>query len=127
MGAQFASKRALLDDEAGNASVRPRPQLLDLVHLSCHTFGDPDLERDVLRLFLDQAENTARALRASGNAAERGRLYHLVRGSARGVGAFELAEIAHRGETRPQDEIHLAETLEAIQRVCRRVSGLLDA
>jgi hypothetical protein len=64
-------------------------------------------------------------LRASGNATERGRLYHLVRGSARGVGAFELAEIACRGETHPDDERHLAETLEAIRRVCRRVSGLL--
>lgn len=117
--------------ENGEISVdRPldrKPKLLDLVHLSCQTFGDSDLERDVLRLFLEQAESTGRALRSTSNAVERGRLYHLVKGSARGVGAFQLAALAQAGENQPQNDAHLSGTLSAIEAVSTRVSELLGS
>jgi HPt (histidine-containing phosphotransfer) domain-containing protein len=117
---QIEASEKVVDSKA----VHP-PKLLDLVHLSCQTFGDPDLERDVLRLFLNQVESTGRALRATTSAVERGRLYHLVKGSARGVGAFQLAALAQGGEDDPHDDAHLAATLSAIDVVSSRVDELL--
>ena len=113
--------------EPVDSPIGAAAQVLDLVHLSRQTFGDADLERDVLRLFLDQAATTALALQATCDASERGRLYHLVKGSARGVGAFALAQVAERGEKNPALEGQLGESLAAITRVLQVVRQLLAA
>jgi HPt (histidine-containing phosphotransfer) domain-containing protein len=125
MGAQHVPRPSGNGKQAIEGSVGETPKQLDLVHLSCQTFGDPDLERDVLRLFLDQVESTSRALRATSDAIERGRLFHLVKGSARGVGAFQLAALAQVGEADPLDDANLADTLIAIEHVSARVGALL--
>lgn len=125
MGAQQVPQPNGYGEDAMGGILGQKPKLLDLVHLSCQTFGDADLERDVLLLFLDQAESTGRALRATSNAVERGRLYHLVKGSARGVGAFQLAALAQAGENQPHDDTNLVGTLSAIDAVSARVSELL--
>ncbi len=125
MGAQQVPQPIGVGGQTVDRDLGQSPKLLDLVHLSCQTFGDADLERDVLRLFLDQAESTGRALRATSSAVERGRLYHLVKGSARGVGAFQLAALAQAGENQPHDDANLAGTLSAIEAVSNRVSELL--
>ncbi|MFK7793075.1 MAG: hypothetical protein AB8B88_10455 [Devosiaceae bacterium] len=101
------------------------PLLLDLVHLSCQTFGDAALEMEVLRLFLGQAESTSSALRCTSDGTERARLYHLIKGSARGVGAFELSELAQAGEDDPASAKNLDATLDGIERVMARVDALL--
>lgn len=125
MGAQQVPQPIGVGGQTADGDLGQSAKLLDLVHLSCQTFGDADLERDVLRLFLDQAESTGRALRATSSAVERGRLYHLVKGSARGVGAFQLAALAQAGENQPHDDANLAGTLSAIEAVSNRVSELL--
>ncbi len=107
------------------SKLQSEPLLLDLVHLSCHTFGDAALEMEVLRLFVSQAESTASALRCASDGQERARLYHLIKGSARGVGAFELAELAERGENDSRCDVHLEQTLAGIDRVMVRVDTLL--
>lgn len=104
---------------------KTKPLLLDLVHLSCQTFGDAALEMDVLRLFVGQAESTSSALQCTSNGVERARLYHLIKGSARGVGAFELAELAQAGEDNAQCNETLAQALAGIARVMARVDELL--
>lgn len=126
MGAQPVPVTQPHGDIAVGAEREHTPKLLDLVHLSCQTFGDPDLEHDVLRLFLDQAGNTGRALRATSDPSERRRLFHLVKGSARGVGAFQLAALAQKGENQP-DDATLKETLAAIATVSDRINALLPA
>lgn len=125
MGAHQVPSQIETSEKVVDSKTVYPPKLLDLVHLSRQTFGDPDLERDVLRLFLDQVESTGRALRATTSAVERGRLYHLVKGSARGVGAFQLAALAEDGEDDPQDDTRLAATLSAIEAVSSRVDELL--
>ncbi len=100
-------------------------RILDLVHLSCQTFGDPDLERDVLSLFLEQTRSSAQALTSASIASERGRVFHLIKGSANGVGAFQLASVAALGENNPADDKLIDETLQAIDRVSRQVGSLL--
>ena len=77
------------------------PAILDLVHLTRQTFGDASLEHEVLTLFARQADSTTSALRQAGNDDERARLFHLLKGSARGVGALRLAAAAEAGESEP--------------------------
>lgn len=99
--------------------------VLDLVHLSCQTFGDPELERDVLRLFVDQARQTGDALQHARSNDERLRLCHLLKGSARGVGALEVAQAAQNGEHDPADEEAMASITASVARVCLHVDQLL--
>jgi HPt (histidine-containing phosphotransfer) domain-containing protein len=97
-----------------NCEAQPQPLLeaeagppVDLVHLSRQTFGDHNLEQELLELFDAQAAQCAERLRAParlGDAEWRIRLAHTIKGSARAVGAFEVGnaaeayELALRGE-----------------------------
>lgn len=100
-------------------------QVLDLVHLSCQTFGDPELEREVLRLFVDQARQTGDALQHARSDDERLRLCHLLKGSARGVGALEVAQAAHNGELDPASDGAMANIAASVARVSVHVDQLL--
>jgi HPt (histidine-containing phosphotransfer) domain-containing protein len=76
--------------------------ILDLVHLSRQTFGDHALEVELLTLFERQAAQLAARLRESrrpGDAAARMELAHMLKGSARSVGAFAVAASAEAYET----------------------------
>lgn len=65
---------------------------IDLDHLRRMTLSDPALEREVLRLFVEQTANLMRTLASlPENAAA---LAHTLKGSARAIGAFRVAEAA---------------------------------
>jgi HPt (histidine-containing phosphotransfer) domain-containing protein len=65
---------------------------IDLDHLRKVTLSDPAVERDVLRLFVDQTATLMQTLAAlPDNAAA---LAHTLKGSARAIGAFRMAESA---------------------------------
>jgi HPt (histidine-containing phosphotransfer) domain-containing protein len=66
---------------------------VDLVHLARVTFGDRDLEHEVLQIFARQAGQllTRMAEADSGTLAP---LVHTLKGSARGIGAWRVAEAA---------------------------------
>ena len=85
-------------ETCSHASVRP----IDLGHLSRQTFGDRDLEREVLKLFLQQTDSVQSRI-AQANAKERHFLAHGLKGSARGIGAFAIADCAGEIEDRPDD------------------------
>ncbi len=82
----------------GRAPSRP----VDLVHLARQTMGDRDLEREVLCLFVQQALS-ARDRIADAGESERLNLAHGLKGSARGVGAFAVADCAAEIERQPND------------------------
>ena len=64
---------------------------IDEDHLERQTFGDRDLTHEVLTLFLDQC--MVEGARLSHLApSERSALAHRLKGAARGIGAFPLAE-----------------------------------
>ena len=72
------------------------PAVLDLVHLSRQTFGDHALEIELLTLFERQAAQLSARLggaRAPGDAGARMELAHMLKGSARSVGAFAVATL----------------------------------
>ena len=77
--------------------LAPVDSPLDLEHLSRMTLGDAELEQEVLAMFAEQA---VRLLAAMTNLpAETGALAHKLKGSARGIGAFAVADAAAHLET----------------------------
>jgi HPt (histidine-containing phosphotransfer) domain-containing protein len=82
------------DDDASVPGDQSEP--IDLVHLGVQTGGEPSLQRDLLDLFIVQsAEFVARIdslIKVDSTAAAD--LVHKLKGSARAIGAFELAGAA---------------------------------
>lgn len=70
----------------GNTTGSP----LDLGHLSEQTFGNADLEAEVLGLFVKQSRDCLNRLAATSDAGNA----HLLLGSARGIGATLVAGAA---------------------------------
>jgi HPt (histidine-containing phosphotransfer) domain-containing protein len=73
------------------------PAAIDRGHLARMTFGDRDLEREVLQLFDRQAAILIERMRA-GDAAVVGSLAHTLKGSAAGIGAGRVARAAEAAE-----------------------------
>ncbi|MBB4258880.1 MULTISPECIES: Hpt domain-containing protein [unclassified Bradyrhizobium] len=72
--------------------LAPIDSPLDLDHLSRMTLGDAELEREVLAMFAEQAIRLIAAMATL--PAEAGVLAHKLKGSARGIGAFAVADAA---------------------------------
>jgi HPt (histidine-containing phosphotransfer) domain-containing protein len=71
---------------------------VDLVHLSRQTLGNQELEREILKLFVKQSEIYLDRLKsATSNQAWRDAA-HTIKGSARGVGAWEVVRFAEKAE-----------------------------
>jgi HPt (histidine-containing phosphotransfer) domain-containing protein len=70
---------------------------IDRGHLARMTFGDRDLEHEVLQLFDRQAELLIARMRF-GDAAEIAALAHTLKGSAAGIGAGPVAAAAEAAE-----------------------------
>ena len=71
---------------------------LDLAHLTQATFGDADLEAEVLDLFKDQCRRLAPLLASDAPALERREGAHTLKGAARAIGAARLAAVLEQAE-----------------------------
>lgn len=98
----------------GDVSGPRRSRPVDLAHLARQTMGDRSLEQEVLALFVQQALSVRDRI-VDANVKDRLLLAHGLKGSARGVGAFAIADCATEIEHRPEDD----QTL-------RRLGGLID-
>jgi HPt (histidine-containing phosphotransfer) domain-containing protein len=78
------------------AEVHESP--VDLVHLARHTFGDAELEREVLQLFVTQSRIYLNRLKEARDVEQWRRAAHTIKGSARGIGAWAVAERAEATE-----------------------------
>jgi HPt (histidine-containing phosphotransfer) domain-containing protein len=65
---------------------------IDTDHLQRMTLGDASLEREVLAMFSGQAMRLMRELAAPSS--DRPALVHMLKGSARAIGAFRVGEAA---------------------------------
>jgi HPt (histidine-containing phosphotransfer) domain-containing protein len=65
---------------------------IDTEHLQRMTLGDASLEREVLAMFSGQAIRLMREL--ADPSSDRRALVHMLKGSARAIGAFRVAEAA---------------------------------
>ena len=125
---------ALRKPEMGADQGQDRP--IDLVHLARQTLGDRALEVELLQLFERQAAQIiARLDSDTGNAERRWRqdLAHTLKGSARAIGAHQVANTAQHYEnvlasTRDEAEITAARTaLVAAVETARQAIGQLLA
>lgn len=95
----------------GGEAPRPsKARPIDLAHLGRQTFGDRQLQQEVLGMFMQQALAVTERL-AGSNLKERVYLAHGLRGSAGGVGAFAVAEAAAAVEASPNDKSQIAKLL----------------
>lgn len=86
----------------GDVSGSRRSRPVDLAHLARQTMGDRSLEQEVLALFVQQALSVREKI-VDADIKDRLLLAHGLKGSARGVGAFAIADCATEIEHRPED------------------------
>lgn len=87
---------------------------IDLNHLRGMTMGDPALEQEVLALFAAQTADLLRSLAAMpDDAAAR---VHTLKGSARAIGAFRVADAAAGLEAAMRAAGDASEALARLQR-----------
>jgi HPt (histidine-containing phosphotransfer) domain-containing protein len=89
----MAQVASLVADEAVAVAL----PVIDRDHLRSMSFGDCSLERELLQLFDRQIEILVARMRSS-DAAAVATLAHTLKGSATGVGAFNVAEAADMAE-----------------------------
>lgn len=97
--------------------------ILDRDHLARYTLGDAELEREVLELFLMQLPQSLEALRRCSCRRDWEQATHTLKGSARAVGAWRLADAAERAEGgvgRPADWASLRADVDAAASEVRR-------
>ncbi|QIO37230.2 Hpt domain-containing protein [Bradyrhizobium sp. 1(2017)] len=109
--------------------LAPVDSPLDLDHLSRMTLGDAELEQEVLAMFAEQAVRLIAAIAAV--PAEAGALAHKLKGSARGIGAFVVADAAahleaaiRTGDDRPHA---LAALKEAVTETRAAIEAILKS
>jgi HPt (histidine-containing phosphotransfer) domain-containing protein len=76
--------------------LAPEGPAIDINHLARMTLGERELEREVLTLFAQQS--TDLLVRLEKLPREGASLAHTLKGSARGIGAFAVADAADRLE-----------------------------
>ncbi|WP_298245604.1 Hpt domain-containing protein [uncultured Bradyrhizobium sp.] len=105
--------------------LAPIDNPLDLDHLSRMTLGDADLEQEVLAMFAEQAVRLMAAMAAL--PAEAGALAHKLKGSARGVGAFAVADAAESLETAIQAGQNQRHALAALKEAVTEARAAIEA
>jgi len=111
-----------LPDPVGNH----RP--VDLVHLSKYTLGNRALEKEVLELFNQQSVIYLKRLAEAENMVVWHQAAHTIKGSAKGIGAWKVAEIAENAELLPAEssEACRTEMLETLVITVEEANGFIE-
>jgi len=99
----------------GSASFE-RP--IDLVHLARQTLGDRSLEQEILSLYHKQAQTLLAGIEAAVCLRQRTDFAHMLKGSSRAVGAWQVASAAEAVEIAPPDAASEAQRAIAALRTC---------
>jgi len=116
-----AVARSIPVAESDTFSQRP----VDLVHLARHTLGNRDLEREVLQIFVRQSVLYLDRIRGAKTGTERQMAAHTIKGSARGIGAWEVADLAEKLENSASGSGIVASLDSAVEKTNRFISSLL--
>lgn len=116
---------AVFDAPAPFVTRHEQPRPVDLVHLARQTGGDRALEEEVLQMFLRQAQNLKRDLSRGETVEARKRLAHTLNGTARAVGAFEVARIASEIEKNPAAHDRDEDLSVSVDETCNYINALL--
>ena len=98
---------------------------IDFEHLSRMTLGDPALECEVLTMFVTQSAKLLDQLAAL--PPEAGSLAHALKGSARAIGAFAVAEAAGRLEVSLGDADGARSALDGLSDAVAVAQGAIEA
>jgi hypothetical protein len=98
-------------------------KVVDLAHLARMTQGDKSLERDVLELFAMQGDVLLARMRGQTPQAV-GTLAHTLCGSARGIGAWAVAQAAEATE---RSALHSCDLAPAVDRLAAAVAEAQSA
>ena len=98
---------------------------IDFEHLSRMTLDDPALECEVLTMFVTQSAKLLDQLAAL--PAEAGSLAHTLKGSARAIGAFAVAEAADRLETALAGQGDARAMLDGLRDAVAQAQGTIEA
>lgn len=124
MGTMAAADNSIAFGRPGGESCSPsasRP--VDLAHLARQTMGDRQLEQDVLSLFVQQMSGMRERI-AGADEAERRMLAHALKGSARSIGAFAVADCAAKIEDQPSNKALLAKLGKSIDDACDYIATI---
>lgn len=90
----------------GKSKTQPAASLavLDRDHLSRHTYGDEELQTELIGLFASQCARLFPVIAGQGAPGERADAAHTLKGGALGVGAFAIAAAAQAVEGALRDE-----------------------
>jgi len=97
------------------------PVALD--HLARQTGGDASLAREVLEMFLTRVAADLERVKAAGPGEARRQAAHLIVGSARAIGAGEVARLAAAVEAEAGEATSAIAALETAIAVARRFVG----
>ncbi len=102
---------------------------VDLVHLSRYTLGERALEREVLELFSAQSVVYLEQLKQSRTDLDWKNAAHTIKGSARALGAWRVAEAAQRAEGLAGEALarSRAAQIEAIDRSLREARAYIGS
>ncbi|WP_026379630.1 Hpt domain-containing protein [Afifella pfennigii] len=98
--------------------------ILNEAHLARQTMGDGELQREILALFIDEAERLLRQAREASGPQIRAERVHALKGLARNVGAERLADAAAAAEARAlEGDEELSELAACVAEVVAHLSG----
>jgi HPt (histidine-containing phosphotransfer) domain-containing protein len=98
---------------------------IDTDHLNRMTLGDASLEREVLAMFSGQAVRLMGTL--SNSSSDTGALAHTLKGSARAIGAFGVADAAEALEAAVRKGDDPAEALADLTEAVAQARAAIDA
>lgn len=106
----------------------PGEEPIDRAHLSRYTLGSPVLEREILGLFLAQLPLSIEQLRFAATDREWQVAAHTIKGSARAVGAWQIANLAREAEQTSgiTDEEERDRILATLESACETVQSYVD-
>jgi HPt (histidine-containing phosphotransfer) domain-containing protein len=97
---------------------------IDLAHLTRQTMGDEALKAEVLAMFAEQAPALCEQIAAAAERQARADLLHRLIGSARAIGAWQVAELAGRLERAEPASQDAGVLREAVDAATRRIASL---
>jgi len=99
---------------------------IDFAHLNKYVDGDADLTREVFGLFRNQVEMWGRGLSADADDDLWSSVTHSLKGSARAVGAMDLAEACEKAEALTGDDRRPGAREVAVENLEHRISQVLS-
>lgn len=129
MNTQPAKSGDCSDIFAQRASTPAKAGPVDHGHLRRYTMGDLQLEREVLDLFAGELPRTVAALRSARSERDWKMAAHTLKGSARAVGAWDVADSAVTAEQNPAAIVDLGlrcQTLAVVEAAVGEVIAYIE-